>query len=85
MEGLFQGRLIIWKAPHLPITAVTANAMEDERQACLKAGIDGFISKPDAIDDLKKSTGGMAAQEHVMVKKDCSLSRVVYRYNRENG
>ncbi len=38
--------------PRVPIVAMTANAMEVDRQRCLEAGMDGFISKPFRADEL---------------------------------
>jgi CheY-like chemotaxis protein len=37
---------------HIPIVAMTANAMQGDRDACIQIGMDEYISKPVTIENL---------------------------------
>jgi CheY-like chemotaxis protein len=46
MDGLTAARTLRLRGDRTPIIALTANAFEDDRRACLDSGMDDFLSKP---------------------------------------
>ena len=58
MDGLEASRRITakWEAAERPrIVAMTANAMQGDREACLAAGMDDYVTKPIRVDDLVRA------------------------------
>lgn len=53
MDGLEATRMIRLKHYHQPvIISMTANAMSEDRDACMQAGMDDYIGKPVRLEDL---------------------------------
>lgn len=56
MDGLDATRLIREREKaeggHTPIVAITANAMDGDREICLESGMDDYLAKPVKLDQL---------------------------------
>jgi len=54
-EATMEIRTLAGPAGHLPIIAVTANAMIGDRERCLAAGMTGYITKPVRLGELAEA------------------------------
>ncbi|MEO6285611.1 MAG: two-component regulator propeller domain-containing protein [Dyadobacter sp.] len=58
LDGLETTRWIRQKAADQPfIVAMTANALREDSEACIQAGMDYYISKPLRLEDIKNALG----------------------------
>jgi CheY-like chemotaxis protein len=65
MDGLEATRAIrvmpsLARQPH--VVAMTANAMQGDREMCLEAGMDDYVSKPIQVKELQRAIEEMAAK-----------------------
>jgi CheY-like chemotaxis protein len=67
MDGLEATRQMCarWAAPQRPhIIAMTANALQGDREMCLAAGMDDYLSKPIRVEELIGALGRTPSREN---------------------
>jgi CheY-like chemotaxis protein len=78
LDGLEATRRICarWPRGQRPqIIAMTANAMQGDREMCLQAGMDDYISKPIRIAELAAALERAAQVETQVTKKQQEASK----------
>eukprot|EP00752_Nemacystus_decipiens_P013697 g12150.t1 len=55
MDGYTVARMLRQEGIEIPIIALTAHAMADDREKCLQAGFDDYVAKPINLDQLTAS------------------------------
>ena len=51
------------RSPRTPVVALTANALDDDRRACMEAGFDAYLAKPFEFRDLAETIERVSARE----------------------
>jgi CheY-like chemotaxis protein len=66
MDGLEATREIrrreVNRGKRMPVVALTAHAMDRDRERCLSAGVDAYLSKPIRMEELASTIAELAVK-----------------------
>ncbi len=88
MDGLEASRRITakWPSGERPrIVAMTANAMDGDREMCLAAGMDDYITKPIRVDQLVEALIAGAGTQGRLTMTDTVIDLAVFRELQETA
>ncbi|MHB2020309.1 MAG: response regulator [Candidatus Xenobia bacterium] len=66
LDGFAATRALRERGYHVPVVAMTAYAMRGDREKCLQAGMDGYVSKPLQVRELFAAVEGAATAHPVL-------------------
>ncbi|MEI6993832.1 response regulator, partial [Klebsiella pneumoniae] len=78
MDGETAIRLLREETPalgrqHQPAMAMTAHAMQGDRERCLAMGFDGYIAKPVSLEALREAIARVGAAEDSGLEEEKGL------------
>jgi polar amino acid transport system substrate-binding protein len=69
---------------HIPIVAMTAHAMGGDREQCLTAGMDDYITKPVDPDQLEKAINSWLPQKTLVVESQADSEAILSEHAATN-